>query len=387
MKVNKKIIEDSDFISLWKEDMIKTIEKINPKWDKKDIEKVIDDKLIDTMMIPEVDMDNNYTGEHRKTTLLSVFDWAIRRKPIIAGNGTFYKNQHEAINPIARMLDNFLIKRKAIKKEMFALEDKTSDLYADKDRNQGNVKKLANSYYGGSGMPKSAFYSKWSGPATTGSAQSIISTTETLFEGFLVDNYKFIDINEAFHYMNYILSQDYKMPEWIIRASHEDLYERIVNMFYDDVYIDEYEEPIRRYIFHLTEDEVTKIFYKNQLFLFIKKHKKLCNLFDKLFDSIENLSYAESVNDIPKDLVKLFSSSDSNERMIKDYNAYVNNQYFMDPNSPPDTIKDILKKLNEYCMTYVYVPYISIDRIQRLKFFKRKRMQLKATSLTFKNKI
>lgn len=164
MKVNKKIIEDSDFISLWKEDMIKTMEKINPKWDKKDIEKVIDDKLIDTMMIPEVDMDNNYTGEHRKTTLLSVFDWAIRRKPIIAGNGTFYKNQHEAINPIARMLDNFLIKRKAIKKEMFALEDKTSDLYADKDRNQGNVKKLANSYYGGSGMPKSAFYSKWSGP-------------------------------------------------------------------------------------------------------------------------------------------------------------------------------------------------------------------------------
>lgn len=208
--------------------------------------------------------------------------------------------------------------------------------------------------------------------ATTGSAQSIISTTETLFEGFLVDNYKFIDINEAFHYMNYILSQDYKIPEWIIRVSHEDLYERIVNMFYDDVYIDEYEEPIRRYIFHLTEDEVTKIFYKNQLFLFIKKHKKLCNLFDKLFDSIENLSYAESVNDIPKNLVKLFSSSDSNERMIKDYNAYVNNQYFMDPNSPPDTIKDILKKLNEYCMTYVYVPYISIDRIQRLKFFKRK---------------
>ena len=49
--------------------------------------------------------------------------------------------------------------------------------------------------------------------STTGGAQSVISTTETFFEGFLVDNYKFIDENECFHYMNLILDQDYELPK------------------------------------------------------------------------------------------------------------------------------------------------------------------------------
>ena len=109
-------------------------------------------------------LDNNYTGEVRESNLLSVLDWALYRKPIIAGNATFYKNQDEAINPIAKMLENFLAERKALKKKMFAVGDPNSDLYKDLDRAQGNQKILANSYYGASGMPKSAFYSKWSGP-------------------------------------------------------------------------------------------------------------------------------------------------------------------------------------------------------------------------------
>ena len=62
------------------------------------------------------------------------------------------------------MIDGFLIERKRLKKEMFKVEDKTSDQYKDLDRSQLNQKILANSYYGASGMPKSAFYSKWSGP-------------------------------------------------------------------------------------------------------------------------------------------------------------------------------------------------------------------------------
>lgn len=220
IRLNNASLERSNFIKLWKDEMTLNMIRMNPEWDRDDIEKVLDKMLLEQMMIPEVELDNNYTGEHKEASSLSVLDWVLKRKPIVAGNATFYKNQLEAINPIADMVNGFLIERKAVKKKMFQIEDDQSDEYKDLDRLQGNVKRLANSYYGASGMPKAAFYSKWSGPATTGTAQSVISTTETLFEGYLVDNYKFIDDNECYHFINEILKQDYKIPKWEIGRAH-----------------------------------------------------------------------------------------------------------------------------------------------------------------------
>ena len=343
---------------------------INPKWDEKDINKILNTMLMEQMQNPQVTMDNNVTGENRDSTLLSVLDWTIKRKPIISGNGTFYKNQHEALNPIAKMLDGFLNNRKAVKKKMFQVEDKTSDKYKDLDREQLNWKILVNSYYGASGMPKSAFYSQYSGPATTGVAQSVISTTETLFESFLVDNFKFIDINEAFHYMNTILETDYELEDWVVHATRDDLFDRIVSMFYDDVYIDEYGELIRRYIEHLSIEDVTKIYYKNQFMEFTRVHDNIRDFYDVLFSSVRNLKYAKTIDDIPEDLVNKFGGDE--EEVVKSYNSYVNNQYFMDPNSPPETVTEVLDKLNKIYMKYVYHPFMVIDRIYRLKFFNRK---------------
>lgn len=368
--LNKKIVKKSPFIDKYREEMVETLLKIHPEWDREELEENINEIIINNLQVPEVTLDNNYTGETRDTNLISVFDWIIQREPLVAGNGTFYKNQNEAINPVANMLDGFLKARKAIKKEMFKVEDKTSDLYKDLDRGQLNQKILANSYYGASGMNKSAFYSKWSGPATTGTAQSVISTTETLFEGFLIDNYKFIDINECFHFMNMILEQDIELPDFVIRVSHEDVVDRMMGAFYEEELPSNYEAMIRKYVYNLTEDEVTRIYYKNNLIEFTRRHKKILDLYDDIFSSVKNYHYAKSVDDIPKELTHLFNGDD-NQR-VKDYNSYVNNQYFMDPNSPPDTVIESLKELNQYYMDIVYISFPSIDRIYRLKYFPRK---------------
>lgn len=366
-----KLIKDSSFIELWKKDMITTLKQAHPEWDESDMDKVLNTMLKEQLQVPEVTMRNNYTGETRDSNMISVFDWAIDRKPIIAGNATFYKNQNEAINPIAKMLDDLLLSRKATKKLMFKVEDKTSDRYKDLDRLQLNYKILANSYYGGSGMPKSAFYSEYSGPATTGTAQSVISTTKTLFESFLVDNYKFIDINEAFHYMNKILKQDTKLPDFVIEVSEYDLFDRIKGMFYDDVYKDEYEEVLMLYISNLSKHDITRIYYKNNLVEFTRRHNKILNLYDKLFSSVKNYEHAKTLSDIPIDLACKFSG-DTDSDIVKAYNSFVNNQYFMDPNSPPDTIIDTLDTLKDYYMDIVYMPFMAVDRIHRLKYFKRK---------------
>ena len=138
-------IETSGFIDLWKKQMEESLLRINPDLDKDIIDEVLNEEIKEKIQLPEVVLDNNFTGETRDTNLLSVLDWVIDRKPLIAGNGTFYKNQHEAINPIAAMLDGFLKERKALKKKMFAIDDPESDVYKDLDRGQQNQKILCNS--------------------------------------------------------------------------------------------------------------------------------------------------------------------------------------------------------------------------------------------------
>lgn len=137
---------DSQFITLYKEEMLSNMKQINPDWDESKMESILDKMIKEKFVNPKVTLDNNYTGDTRDTTLLSVFDWVLDRKPLIAGNGTFYKNQYEAMNPIAEMLDNFLTTRKKYKKAMFKVEDTESNEYKDLDRLQANQKINANSY-------------------------------------------------------------------------------------------------------------------------------------------------------------------------------------------------------------------------------------------------
>lgn len=161
---NEKMLRDSMFLKKWKKEAMKSLKMVNPSLTTKEIENKLNNIIKKRLMVPDVKLDNNYTGEQKDTNLITVLDWAMDRKPLMAGNATFYKNQHEALNPIANMLDNFLKTRKAIKKRMFVIQDENPELYADLDQQQVNVKVLVNSYYGASGMPKSAFYSLYSGP-------------------------------------------------------------------------------------------------------------------------------------------------------------------------------------------------------------------------------
>ena len=137
-------MKDGKYLKKYRKEMKEIMKSINPDWDDDFLDKNIMEYMKETIQNPEVNLDNNFTGENRDSTLLSVFDWTFDRKPIIAGNGTFYKNQYEAMNPIAKMLEGFLTERKRFKKLMFK-EEPGSWKYADYDRKQLNQKILANS--------------------------------------------------------------------------------------------------------------------------------------------------------------------------------------------------------------------------------------------------
>lgn len=164
-----RILDKSAFIKAWRKDMLETLYHIDPSLQDSEDEMndTIDRMLKKQMSLPKVTLDNNYTGERRESNLVSVLDWILTRKPLVAGNATFYKPHTEAMNPIADMIDGFLAERKRLKKEMFKvgeIEGTDADRYKDLDRAQLNEKILANSYYGASGLKVSPFYSLYSGP-------------------------------------------------------------------------------------------------------------------------------------------------------------------------------------------------------------------------------
>lgn len=145
MKINKSMVEKSQFIKEYKKQMKASLKRIDPSITKEEIDEAVNEMLLSQGVSPGVGLDNNYTEEYRETTLLSVLDWTFERKPIMAGNGTFYKNQYEQANPANHMLLGFLGDRKKIKKKMFTVEDVTSRLYKDLDIKQQNKKVGANS--------------------------------------------------------------------------------------------------------------------------------------------------------------------------------------------------------------------------------------------------
>lgn len=367
--------DKSKYLNKWVNEMTKVMLKSNPEWDEDEVKELLMKKAQKDLVNPMVELDNNFTHENKTSTVLSVFDWALERKPIIAGNGTFYKNQNEALNPTATMLDGMLIARKAIKKEMFTMKE-GSDEYDDADRRQGNKKKNTNSYYGGSGTPVSAFYSQYSGPATTLTAQSVISTTQTTFEAFLSDNFYFLDIDECFTWMQMIVDEDNKVDDFVIRRSVDEVFERIRSLFFE--YDESYDAVILNYLKNRTSDELTRIFYKNQLHLFTEVHDEIIDIYERIFRNIENMNTVKSEDDIPKKYREKYPT-------VKKYNEYANTCMFMNPNVIPDTIKEEMNQLRDIYMKYIYVPYLQIDRIYRLKYFERKAVAIVDTDSNILN--
>ena len=124
---------ESKFIKKYKKEMVKNLLRMNPTWNKEDVEEIVEKQILKHAQNPIVELDNNYTHEHSDATLISVFDWVYERKPLIAGN------------PVANMLNGMLTKRKAFKKQMFSIEDASSQAYKDLDLKQANEKINCNS--------------------------------------------------------------------------------------------------------------------------------------------------------------------------------------------------------------------------------------------------
>ena len=375
---------DSKYLKKYKERMCQAMMQANPTWKKKDVEKIIERTIEERLENPTVTLDNNYTHEQKDSTLLSVLDWSLDRKPLIAGNGTFYKNQYEALNPTREMLDEWADNRKFFKKKMFQAGEiygTNSREYNDNDRKQLNEKINMNSYYGGSGAKTSAFYSKWSGPATTLTAQSVISTAEQTFEAFLADNYVFLNLTELIEWIRSILKKDFYLDDFIVRVKRQDVIQHLLSRILNKEENDE--EILQNYLTDCTIDELTFLYYKNNMIEFIENHNPVKDMITDILEKVENYDH---VNEKDPEWLRYIPSKHYDEfknQSAKKWNKFVNKEMFMDPNSPPDSIIKELDVLSECIIKYVYTEYLSFDRIYRLKNFFRNTVTVIDTDSNF----
>lgn len=317
------------FIKKWKKENRKILKAAYPDISNKDIDKFLDKVIDKHLENPICEIDNDYANVKMQTTLLDLIDWIDATKPICAGYGVFFKNQHEVKNPLAQMILKFLTSRKKFKGQL-KFHDPRSYEYKTFDRKQLSEKVNTNSIYGCLGMTASFLYNKYTAPSVTGSGRSLISTTEQAFEAFMSNNVKFNSINECMTFISNILKEKYNHDmDFLDNKSIDDVFARLVSMFYD--YNDSYSEVIYNYLWSLSQDELNKIYYKNNIYEFSK------------LDKINNILY----------------------------NIISETKEFKDPNNIPKESEEYLKELWSYYNDFVLYHYSPIDRMQRLKNDKR----------------
>lgn len=314
--------------SVIKEYVRENVDKLKlvfPDKSEKELKEFVLDKVAEKLVNKDALLDNNYVGKTARSTMMDLLQYIHDSKPIIAGYGVLFKNQHQADNPAAQMLNAFGVDRKALKKELKKYSPDDYE-YGKLDRAQKRKKVNMNSYYGASGNENSVFYNIYTAAATTATGQALISSAETGFEMFMGNDVKWYDVDECLLFISRTINEDYEIDLKTEEISDEMVYGKLIKTFFnpssDDIMI------VKQVISNLSYKDKLKVYYKNNIYEFIKI-PKIHKLLKKIVCSVES---------------------------------------FKDPYNIPKVIQGDLDLLWEYCSKYVLYNYPVYNRINRLKF-------------------
>ena len=325
---------DNMFISDWKNECLGILSQMFPSLTDEQITQVLNDDVEENFKDPMSMLHNDYLDDGQgndiimKQPLTTIYKFCKVNKPILAGNGTFFYNQDKYSSPIADLIDSRIAERKEAQRTRDTYP-KASEQYVYYEIVQMERKVRVNSIYGSFGAPTFQLYNKYTAASTTGTAQSLISTTAVAFESFIGDNVKFKSFGECIVFMVNIINEKYELPRLNIKSHGiDDVYDRLVNNFAEDAWDDEsMSDLLMDFLETLTPEQLTNIYYKNNLYEFIKN------------------------DDIAEILIQTFNHMNS----------------FNNPNEVPEEISDDMNYLWEYVNEYVFYNYAYTERINRTK--------------------
>lgn len=281
---------------------------------------------------------NNYTHSTLNGTVVNFLSYIEKLEPIITSSGVLFKKHKDADNPLSRMIMGFLDKRASYKKQMFKYP-KGSELFEKYNLLQLLEKLNANATYGVLGNNVSLFYNIYVAEAITRQGRSYISCSMMLFESLLANNVKFNSLNEVITFINNV---EHEKPNRKYIDSYildrnitiEECFYKLMTTADMMIWIPTEEEMARvwEYLQGLSQEDLNRIYYKNNLYTFVD------------LPVISDL--------VIKILGELYEP-------------------FMDPNEPPESIKEDLNALVSLIKEYVYYPHFYIDKLDRIEYMQR----------------
>lgn len=296
-------------------------------------------------------LENNYTRQRLDGTVLDILTYIQSREPIVTSSGVLFKKHKEADNPLSRMIMGFIKQRGIYKKEMFRYP-KGSELFERYNLFQLLEKLNANATYGVLGAPTSMYYNIYVAEAITRQGRSYISCSIMLFESFLANNIKFNNLDELITFINNVEHEKPKrklIDDYILdrNITLDECFFKLMNTADMLIWVPTDEEMARvwEYLRGLSQEDINRLYYKNNLY-----------------------SFAELpiVSDL---IIKILKSLGGDVEF--DEKGKVINNIFMDPNEPPKKIKEDLDLLVQLMKEYVYYPHFYIDKLDRIEYMQR----------------
>ena len=331
------VSEKKNIIDLYKNDMTDILKLIYPGLNKEYIGKVLDYSVKKRYKEVPAHLNNSYTKAKQDTNLLKLTNWILKKEPIMTAYGVLFKKHAETENPLIDMIVMFMNNRGIHKDEMFKYP-KGSELYEKYNLLQSLDKVDCNAIYGILSAASSALYNIDVAASITAQGRSLISSATMFFEMFLSNNVKFASLDEVLVFINnvrnekpsrqfddrLILDRDIKPEECFAKLvlTIGDYHRGIIKWIPSERDL----EIIWYTVSHLTQEDINRVYYKNNL-----------------YDFFDNKSMTKSLIYIMKKM----------------------RQPYLDPNMVPEEISVELESLLELVKEYVFYNHQIIDRIER----------------------
>ena len=278
-------------------------------------------------------MDDNgvYQNSKQEITLRKLTDYILSREPIVTAFGTMFKHHGTVPNPLVTVVEEFLSNRD-IHKDMMFKYPKGSEDFEKYNLSQQLDKIDGNGVYGCIGQYTSLIYNPNVATSITAQGRACVSSMTLHFEMFLADNVKFGSLDQVLEFIKNVVSEkpnrkfnDLELLNHI--PSKEECFAKLIlDTGYRWVPNDDELDIIWKVINNLSSEDITRIYYKNNLYEFVSNDKVL-NLVKTMLHKLDKPYYTSS--------------------------------------KVPEEIADDLNTFKDLCWEYVYYRYMFIDRIDR----------------------
>lgn len=325
-------LEKSPTINLYKQSMLQCLDLYYPNVDQRDLLAAIDYSIEKRMHNSKAVLNNSYKKKQVNTNLLAMADYVNSRHPIVTAYGTMFMHHADVPNPMGKVVQSFLDLRSHHKNQMFQFP-KGSEQFEHFNLMQQLDKIDTNGIYGCIGMYSSLLYNINVASSITSQGRALVSSMTLHFEMLLANSVKFGSLDEVLEFINHVKS-DRPIRKFDDRAvldipyvTPENCFAKIIDSCgYRWVPTEEEMDIIWRVINNLDREDITRVYYKNNLYEFLS-NSRVCGLVEKILTNLREPLYDA---------------------------VYI-----------PDNVADDVNLLSDYIYEYVYYRYLFIDRIDR----------------------